>query len=78
MDDSDRRTLLQSQWMRQQLHPVFAPTSAELAALGAARAAAVRDAILADGTVDPARVFPTTALGATVASGHARLTLKFE
>ena len=74
----ERVTLLESQWMREQLRPAFMPTNAELAALGASRAAAVRDALLADGTVDPARVFPTTAASATATEGHARLSLKFE
>ncbi len=76
--DSDRRALLETQWLREQLRPVFTPSNAELAALGASRAAAVRNALLADGGVDPARVFPTTAIGATATDGHARLALKFE
>lgn len=76
--DDDRRTLLETQWLREQLRPVFTPSNAELAALGASRAAAVRNALLADGSVDPARVFPTTAVGATATDGHARLALKFE
>jgi hypothetical protein len=78
MDDDDRRTLLESQWMRDQLRPLFKPGDAELVALGSARAAAIRDALLAGGTVDPARVFLTTAAGATTTEGRARVALKFE
>jgi hypothetical protein len=78
MDDDDRRTLLESQWMRGQLRPLFKPSDAELAALGSARAAAIRDALLADGTIDPARVFLTTATGAATAEDHSRVALKFE
>ena len=78
MDEGDRRTLLESQWMREQLRPLFKPTEAQMAALGTARAAAIRDALLADGTVDPARVFLTTATGAAAADGHSRVALKFE
>jgi hypothetical protein len=78
MDDDDRRMLLESQWMREQLRPLFEPTDTQLAALGAARAAAIRDALLADGTVDPARVFLTTATGAAATDGHSRVALKFE
>jgi len=64
--------------MREQLRPLFKPTEAQMAALGTARAAAIRDALLADGTVDPARVFLTTATGAAAADGHSRVALKFE
>jgi hypothetical protein len=78
MDDDDRRTILESQWMRGQLRPLFKPTDAELAALGSARAAAIRDALLTGGSVDPARVFLTTATGAAAAEGHSRVALKFE
>ena len=76
--DSDRRTILESQWMRDQLRTAFHPTATELTELGSTRATAVRDALLAGGTIDPARVFLTTATGAASAEGHSRLSLKFE
>jgi hypothetical protein len=77
-DDDDRRTLLESQWMRGELRPSFTPGNAELAALGTARATAVRNALLADGSVDPGRVFMATDLAEAVNDGHARMELKFE
>lgn len=76
--NSDRRTILEAQWMREQLRTSFKPTAAELTELGSARATAVRDALLAGGNIDPARVFLTTATGATSTEGHSRLSLKFE
>lgn len=77
-DDDDRRTLLESQWLRSELRTSFAPSAAQLAALGTARATAVRDALLADGTVDPSRVFMETAMTATANNGHSRLELKLK
>ncbi len=78
MDEDDRRTLLESQWMRDQLRTAFKPSNTELVTLGSARATAVRDALLADGSIDPARVFLTTALNESSEKGHSRLALKFE
>lgn len=78
MDEDGRRTLLETQWMRDQLRVAFKPSNAELAALGSARATAVRDALLAGGGVNPARVFLTTDLNETSKKGHSRLALKFE
>ncbi|HVZ28605.1 MAG TPA: DUF748 domain-containing protein, partial [Rhizomicrobium sp.] len=77
-DEDDRRTLLECQWMRGELRPSFTPGAAELAGLGTARATAVRNAILADGSVDPARVFMAAGLGEAANDGHARMELKFE
>ncbi len=76
--DDDRRSLLQSQWLRGELLKNFTPTSAELAALGTARANAVRSALLADGSVDPARVFVSAGLTEAANEGHSRMELKFE
>jgi hypothetical protein len=78
VDDDDRQTALETRWLREQLRPAFAPSSAQLAELGTARATAVRNAVLADGTIDPARVFTQTSATATSAEGHSRLELKFE
>ncbi len=77
--DDDRKTLLESQWMRGELRKSFMPGNAELAALGTARATAVRNALLAgDTALDPARVFMAAGLTATATDGHSRLELKFE
>ena len=76
--DDDRRALLESQWLRGELRKSFIPTNAELAALGTARADAVRSALLADGSVDPARVFMAAGLTEAVNQDHARMELKFE
>ena len=78
LSDDDRRTIAETQWLRSQLRPLFAPSSAELTALGTARASAIRAALLADGKVDPARVFIVNDLKATPSDGHSRLELKFE
>jgi hypothetical protein len=78
LSDDDRRTMAEAQWLRAQLRPTFAPSSAELATLGTQRAQAVRLALLADGKVDPARVFIVNDLKATPDEGHSRLELKFE
>jgi hypothetical protein len=78
LDEDDRRQLLETQWLRAQLRAAFAPSSAQLAALGTARAQAIRNALLADGKVDPARIFTATALKATAAGGHTRVELKIK
>ena len=78
IDDDDRRTILETQWLRAQLRAVYAPSSAQLTALGAARATAVRDALLRDGGIDPARVFMATAMTVTATDGHSRLELKLK
>jgi len=77
-DDDDRRTLLETQWLRGELRKSFTPSGAELAALGTARATAVRNAFLADGSIDPARVFMATDMAVTAYEGHARMELKFK
>jgi hypothetical protein len=59
--DQDRQNLVrENQWMRGELRKSFLPPNAELAALGSARGTAVRDALLAKASIDPARVFLTT------------------
>lgn len=78
LDEDDRRQILETQWLRAQLRTSFAPPSAQLAALGTARAQAIRDALLADGKIDPARVFLAGNLAATAASGHSRVELKIK
>jgi uncharacterized protein involved in outer membrane biogenesis len=78
LDESDQRTVLETQWLRTELRKAFAPTGAQLAALGLARATAVRDALLADRNVNPERVFLATALTVTPTDGHSRLELKLK
>ena len=78
-DDDDRKTLLEMQWLRGALRKNFMPGNTELAALGTARATAVRNALLADGSsVDPARVFMSADMMGTAHEGHSRMELKFE
>lgn len=77
--DDNRKTLLETQWLRGELRKSFTPGNAELAALGTARANAVRSALLADGSsVDPARVFMSAGITETANDGHSRMELKFE
>jgi hypothetical protein len=76
--DDDRRTLLEIQWMRGELRKSFTPGNAELTALGTARATAARNALLADGSVDAARVFMAAGMTEAADNGHARMELKFE
>jgi hypothetical protein len=78
LEEDDQRTLLETQWLRAELRTAFAPSGPQLAALGLARATAVRDALLADKSVDPARVFMATALTAAPMDGHSRLELKLK
>jgi hypothetical protein len=77
-NDDDRRPLLEIQWMRNELRNGFMPGNPELAALGTARATAVRNALLADGSVEAARVFMATGITEAANEGHARMELKFE
>jgi len=78
LSEDGRREILETQWLRTQLRTTFAPSSTELAALGAARAKAIRDALLSDGKVDPTRVFMASDLTATVTDGRSRVELKIK
>ena len=64
--------------MADALRPEFLPTDAELAALGTARAEAVRDALLADGAIDPARVFLSTRQAVKSKDTAVRMELSLE
>jgi hypothetical protein len=75
-DADQQRQMQETIWLRGQLRNAFMPTNAELAALGSARATAVRDALLAKGDIDAARVFLVTGQAATAMNGVARLELK--
>jgi hypothetical protein len=72
------RKAMDTTWLQDRLRPTFTPSSAELQALGAARAKAVRDALLAESGVDPKQVFVTPQNAPTAEDGHARLTLKLQ
>ena len=50
----------QIKWLETALRPKFAPAPADLAALGQARAAAVKAALLSENAIDPGRVFIAT------------------
>ena len=78
LDENGRREILEIQWLRTQLRATFAPSSTQIASLGAARAKAIRDALLGDGKVDPAHVFMTNDLTATAANGRSRVELKIK
>lgn len=78
LSDGDRRTILENQWMRQQLRTKFVPSDAELEALGKERATAIRDTLLANTAIDPARIFMAAEATAISTEGHSRVELKFE
>jgi hypothetical protein len=79
LTDDDRRTILEGQWLRDQLRPKFAPSPAELEALGKERATAIRNALLANNTtIDAARIFMAAEMTAAPSGGHSRVELKFE
>lgn len=60
------------------LKAAVATGPAEIEALADARAEAVRDALLADGAIDPARVFVIRGDPATAESGQVRMTLSLK
>lgn len=78
VDEAGRRRILETQWLRTQLRAAFAPSSTQLAALGAARAKAIRDALLSEGKVDAAQVFMASDLTATATDGRSRVELKIK
>ncbi|HEY2837375.1 MAG TPA: DUF748 domain-containing protein [Rhizomicrobium sp.] len=59
-DQDAQKTGNENQWLRSELRKSFLPPNIELAALGSARGTAVRDALLTNSGIDPARVFLTT------------------
>jgi len=75
-DQEQQKLAFENQWMRGELRKSFLPPNTELAALGSTRGTAVRDALLAKGTIDPARVFLTTNDAGEEAKGTVRLELK--
>jgi hypothetical protein len=74
----EQRKADEIQWLQDRLRPAFTPSSDELQALGAARAKAIRDALLAENGVDPKQVFVTPQETASAEGGHTRLVLKLQ
>jgi hypothetical protein len=78
-DEGDARKLRETDWLMAELRKSYAPSPDELAALGKARAKAVRLALLEGATpVDPARVFLSGRDSAFEKDGKARMELKLE
>lgn len=78
-EEKAARQTRESEWLIAELRKSFAPTPAELAALGKARAEAVRQALLQGATpVDPARLFISGRDSAVEKEGKARMELKLE
>lgn len=65
----------QIKWLETELLPKFVPTDAQLAALGQARANAVKEALLSEGAIDPGRVFVATDKTVTLKDDKARMEL---
>jgi hypothetical protein len=65
----------QVKWLEEQLRPKFAPGEAELAALGQARADVVKQSLLAEGAIDPGRVFIATDKAGTAKDDKVRVEL---
>jgi len=65
----------QVKWLEEQLRPKFAPGEADLAALGQARADAVKQALLSEGAIDPGRVFIATNKAVTLYEDKERMEL---
>jgi hypothetical protein len=72
------RMLEESQWLHGELRDAFMPSNTDLANLGSARAAAVRDALLGKGDIEAERVFLVTDQTGTISDGHVRLELKLK
>lgn len=78
-EDKAARKTRETDWLMAELRKSFAPTPDELAALGKARATAVRDTLLQGATpIDPARLFLSGRDSATEKEGKARMELKLE
>ncbi|MFN7399384.1 MAG: hypothetical protein ACK5SX_10085 [Sandaracinobacter sp.] len=78
-EGGDARKQRETDWLIAELRKYFAPSPDELAALGKARAEAVRLALLEGATpVDPARVFLSGRDSAAEKDGKARMELKLE
>jgi hypothetical protein len=69
------RQLARIAWLEEQLRPRFTASDSELVQLGQTRATAVQEALLADGGLDPARVFLAAGQQAVAADGMMRVEL---
>ena len=74
-DAKDAANASQIAWLETELRPKFAPTDAELAALGQARADAVKQVLLGDGSLPPTRVFIAGDKAVTAKDGKAQMEL---
>jgi hypothetical protein len=80
-DRGERRSLRDahdSAWLAAELRPRFAPDDAEVAALASARAAAIQDALLGSGGMDPARVFVGSVTPLAAREGRVSIELALE
>ena len=78
-ETKEARRTREIDWLTTELRTSFTPSADELAALGKARAEAVRVALLEGGTtVDPARLFISARDSASEKDGKARMELKLE
>lgn len=78
-EEGDARKQRETDWLMAELRKSYAPSPDELAALGRARAEAVRLTLLEGATpVDPARVFLSGRDSASEKDGKARMELKLE
>jgi hypothetical protein len=71
----DAANASQIAWLETELRPKFAPTDAQLAALGQARADAVKQLLLEDGSIQPTRVFIAGDKTVKAADGKAQMEL---
>ncbi len=74
--EKDAARQSQIQWLETALMPRYAATDAQLAALGQARADAIRQVLLANGSMEPTRVFISTALAPVMQQDTVALELK--
>ncbi|WP_416907487.1 MAG: DUF748 domain-containing protein [Polymorphobacter sp.] len=65
-------------WMETQLAETYTPTDLTLATLGQARANAVKAVLLADNTLDPARIFLNTQTAVTLQDNRPTMELKIK
>lgn len=80
-DRAERRSLRDAHdadWLASELRPRFAPDEAEVSALALARAAAIQEALLAEGGMDPARVFVSNVTPLAAREGQVSIELALE
>jgi hypothetical protein len=80
-DRAERRALRdahEAAWLAAELRPRFAPDEGEVAAIGRARAAAIQEALLAGGGMDPERVFISGVTPLAAREGQVSIELALE